>query len=1285
MASVYSGESWTGTYTYTRVRVDYSGTSATAHLLYSRTNAYTGETSSGDATFTFGGQSVGFNQSRYGAMTDSEIASVTFPISIDGGTYSGSSSGGYMGGNWSVSIPSQRTAPTGLKVENIERGVESFTATVSVTSWGSNVAGGQRYRELQVWTYSASGLVEPRRYQTSGASTTTPLSSSITVNNTSSGGTLVLKGNTKYIIGAYANNGYMNTGSVRIGEYSTLAHPNTATFKSATHNSLTLDYATQADGGAYNKTLEYSIDNGTTWQTVATLTGGAAKTGTFTISGLSANTEYTILTHVKTNAGTTEGQTVVAKTIGPDKPIVNSVDVNGNNHTIKFSVNSFNTGTSPRLELYGARNTAEPTTKLYEVSSPVGGTIYSYSNNNLLYNAKWGYRARAFATFSGAEVAGAWSDVKYGVTSPDKPKVQSIQFAYYQTAIKLAYDVNVLVPSDAGDLGKTISYRFYKKDTAPSDWIQDTVLTNGNAYSKTYEIIITNQTDGEQEYVFEIKSDNGTFSQTTSQNFIVKPAHEGPKNFDFSVNDNVAEIQTWLQTFSGYTNPIFIQGKSRAGVEIPRASQGEVADGATLVDYTFDATTDNKSLKVNWQASGTMSGNYALPTPSKRPTDLPSNQFPIVGTVRDSLDRTSSVTKNIISLSWSVPTISAEAERLSARGKALVRFSGQYARLQTNSLNSGNDVNDTTISYRVVEDENTVLQDWQTTTNYTTEIDTDKPYLRNYNGNITLSKLPNASSFIIQVKISDHFESATFDVPMEIWDINQVLYPPQYDIELWDWRTNTFVADLSNLVVGDLEITWQLNDVEDVSFTMDLLRYEEKCKDMNINPSTLLVPYKYDIRIRRNGIYILGCNLVEVNIQLPNNPPAKIEVKGTGFLNLFKDQYILGETMSKYTYAQIARRIVERAQQPDCIVRNPTIDIDISYWLAAQGTIAWVENINGSGHEGGGFIAGQRNGAGWITCGTQMSIEKDTPLKLDVWVKGQNGVTIFARERNYITTSESQYAITSVVADGNWQHLTGTWNAKFDNGYIVFEMNRTDTTTRLCVDDCFVFPTDDDSQYTNLFVPLGVDTASDIQDETREVDLELQNAKDMIIDLTQMEEDNFEFEFLPDRTFNVYARKGADKLDLEICYPGNIESMTIQHSASDLANKVVGIGSGFGDERLQYMATDTASRQIYGTHETIMNNSNISLLDTLKEKSKGELENRKVPILLPSVVIKDGSINPLMVETGDVLLVEVQKDSYLSSVTGTYKVVKIQCSVSEDAVETMTLTFEKPNEQITES
>ena len=140
-----------------------------------------------------------------------------------------------------------------------------------------------------------------------------------------------------------------------------------------------------------------------------------------------------------------------------------------------------------------------------------------------------------------------------------------------------------------------------------------------------------------------------------------------------------------------------------------------------------------------------------------------------------------------------------------------------------------------------------------------------------------------------------------------VYDPNRELKVVSYTIEIWNWHTGKYVADISKILTSELEIEWVLDDVESVSFSIDLVQFKKMCQLMGVEPQEVLTPYVHDIRIRRNGQYILGAQVVETNIQINNDSPSTIEVRATGFLNLFKDQYIT-EAWSGYTYAQLARK-----------------------------------------------------------------------------------------------------------------------------------------------------------------------------------------------------------------------------------------------------------------------------------------------------------------------------------------------------------------------------------------
>lgn len=493
-----------------------------------------------------------------------------------------------------------------------------------------------------------------------------------------------------------------------------------------------------------------------------------------------------------------------------------------------------------------------------------------------------------------------------------------------------------------------------------------------------------------------------------------------------------------------------------------------------------------------------------------------------------------------------------------------------------------------------------------------------------------------------------------------------------YDIEIWDWKNESYVADISTILNSDLEIEWILDDVETVSFSIDLVQFEKKCQAMGVSPAEVLTPYVHDIRIRRNGEYILGAQVVETNIQINNDAPASIQVKCTGFLNLFKDQYIT-EAWSGYTYAQIARKLVEGAQRAENLTKNPTADIDISYWLNPFGVMART-TASGETHAGSGAVKITTSPAGWVGAGTQMNCSAGDKINIDIYVKGVSGQTIYVRERSLITNSTGQGTMTSISGNGSWQHITATYTCLYDKGYILIEQG---TSTQLLIDDCYVYLYDEDeNDLCDLRVDLGTDTASINQQSDRERNYQLQNIKDALIDLTCLEDDNFDFDFSPDRTFNCYDMKGSIKSDLEAVYPGNVHSMTITRSAANLANKIINIGSGIGDERLEVTTADKVSRQTYGTRESVVTRNNVQLEDTLYAQGMGDLIDRKVPVDLPKVVIKDGSLNPSNIVVGDCIIVKVEGDSFLGTINALYRIVQFQVSVDQEHVETVNLTLE---------
>ena len=275
-------------------------------------------------SFTVNGTSTSFHVYAQGdgySLGSYSLNNTSFNASASqtSATIGWSSSDG-VSGTFTITFPAGSTVPSGLAATNITPLTNGFSATVSVTDWGTGGSSDPdaHYKELSVFTYGNLDQSPARKNRVTGTS----LSDTITTDNSSSWiGSLVMEPNTRYTLGVYATNGNdPQHGQTGIGDYVTLAEAPTVSLDSVTDTTVTISYSAAADGGFYDKTVEYSLDGGTTWSTGATITGGSASSGTFTITGLSAGTTYSIQTRTTTTSGSFTGSTISATTTGSAGP-----------------------------------------------------------------------------------------------------------------------------------------------------------------------------------------------------------------------------------------------------------------------------------------------------------------------------------------------------------------------------------------------------------------------------------------------------------------------------------------------------------------------------------------------------------------------------------------------------------------------------------------------------------------------------------------------------------------------------------------------------------------------------------------------------------------------------------------------------------------------------------------------------------------------------------------------------------------------------------------------------
>lgn len=113
---------------------------------------------------------------------------------------------------------------------------------------------------------------------------------------------------------------------------------------------------------------------------------------------------------------------------------------------------------------------------------------------------------------------------------------------------------------------------------------------------------------------------------------------------------------------------------------------------------------------------------------------------------------------------------------------------------------------------------------------------------------------------------------------------------PQLKYELELWINGVMVADISKLATNR-SYTIKRNDSEELQFTLDVQAFEDHCVSAGRDPNATLMPYVTDVRVKRNGIYLFGVQVVDIAYTF-NEGGAEMVVKSTGFLDLFRDRYI---------------------------------------------------------------------------------------------------------------------------------------------------------------------------------------------------------------------------------------------------------------------------------------------------------------------------------------------------------------------------------------------------------
>lgn len=338
----------------------------------------------------------------------------------------------------------------------------------------------------------------------------------------------------------------------------------------------------------------------------------------------------------------------------------------------------------------------------------------------------------------------------------------------------------------------------------------------------------------------------------------------------------------------------------------------------------------------------------------------------------------------------------------------------------------------------------------------------------------------------------------------------------KYTFELWSIQ-GIKVADISALAKSR-KYTLERNQAETLEFTLDLDAFEAFCASINTPPRNVLAPYQTEVKVKRNGNYLFGTQVVDCPVELGENTAA-ITVKCTGYLNLFKDRYVT----KKYTQQDAA------------------------------------------------FIA------------------RDLFMETQAQPNGSVGVTLDSTQYN-----------TGVLRD---------------------------------------------REYTR------------------------DNAKDKAIALTSLINGNFDIAISWDKKLRTYAQIGSLRGDLEFTYPGNIKSVQIERTGVNIFNKILGVGSGFGDDQITSTANDVPSQQAYYLREKIEQFNSVVDQTTLDQNTDGKLQMYKEVLEIPKITVTGKELDLDYVGIGDRIPVVISGHAFVNNVFGLYRVEKMAVTIDDNDFE----------------
>lgn len=181
--------------------------------------------------------------------------------------------------------------------------------------------------------------------------------------------------------------------------------------------------------------------------------------------------------------------------------------------------------------------------------------------------------------------------------------------------------------------------------------------------------------------------------------------------------------------------------------------------------------------------------------------------------------------------------------------------------------------------------------------------------------------------------------------------------------------------------------------------------------------------------------------------------------------------------------------------------------------------------------------------------------------------------------------------------------------------------------------------------------------------------------KDLLQNLTRVQTNAFDMEFMYNKVFNTYVSIGSNRPDIIFEYPKNIKSFTIPLDGTGVANEITALGGGFGEEaQTQAIVSDLGSQASYALRQKIITPNGVTEQTNLNDHANAELAAWSFPFELPQITL-DGNIAPFITDygIGDYVRVIIKGYKWLDHVDRTYRIEKFDLKIDNEDNEEVVL------------